>query len=418
MVSKQELAERIELANHQALETVINSLPILCDIQTAGEYIHGMKKNWLCHAGPPIGWKEMTGSAKGAIIGALLYEGLAKTPKDAEALAGSGDIEFFPNHHFNGVGGMTGIVGWSTPLYIINNQPYQIKAYAGMLASPLMFGGYDQQTLEAVKWTNDILAPALKRVVKLRGGINIKSIQARALHMGDELHNRSNAATALFAKEVAPCLAESVDDRKVVVDILRFFDTNDGFFTPIGMAACKATMLAAHNIECSTIVTTMTRNGVEFGIRVSGLGNTWFTGPAAPIKGPTFAGFKNEEVERDIGDSCITETAGLGAFVMAGAPAMLRLVGGSVAEAHRYTQDMYEITVGENPHFTIPNLDFRGGPVGIDIRKIVETGQVPIIDTAMTHKRPGVGKKIGAGIVVPPMEPFEKALRAFAQKYG
>lgn len=417
MDQKSNLGEKINSANAEALKRILNSEPVLKDIQTAGEFFPDMKENQVFHAGPSITWEEMPGSTRGAVMGALIYEGLAKTPEEAEKLASSGDIEFSPNHQHGGVGGMTGIITRSTPLYIIENETYGNKAYAGVLKDELIFGGYNQKAQDAVKWMNTVFAPAIKSAIKVSGGINIKRIQAQALHMNDEMHNRSNAATSLFVKSIAPYLVEAVDDRKVVSDILKFWDQTPSYFTFIGMGACKATLLSAHNIEYSSIVTMMSRNGVEFGIWVSGLGDQWFTGPASPINGPMFPGYRYEEAENDIGDSCITETAGIGAFMMAGAPAILHLVGGTVEDAFRYTNEMYEITIGENPHFTIPALDFRGGPVGIDIRKIVETNTVPIIDTAMTHKEPGVGEMIGAGIVIPPMKPFQDALRAFAQKY-
>ncbi len=417
MYENMTLSDRINSANAEALKRILSSEPVLIDIRLAGEFFPEMKENEVFHAGPSITWEKMPGSTRGAVIGALIYQGLANSPEAAEKLAASGEIEFSPNHHHGGVGGMTGIITRSTPLYIIENAPYNIQAYAGVLTDRLIFGAYDQKAQDAIRWTNTVFAPALKAALKASGGLNIKRLQAQALHMNDEMHNRSNAATALFAKAMSPYLVEAVDDRKVVADILRFWDQNPSYFTFIGMGACKATMQAAHNIEYSSIVSVMARNGVEFGIRVSGLGDQWFTGPAAPIDGPMFPGYRYEEAENDIGDSCITETAGVGAFVMAGAPAILHLVGGSVEDAFRYTNDMYEITIGENPHFTIPSLDFRGGPVGIDIRKVVETNTVPMIDTAMTHKDAGVGEMIGAGMVVPPMKPFQDALRAFAEKY-
>ena len=412
------LAEKIDAANRIAVERVIQSDPVLKDIRTAGELFPEMGENDIFHAGPPIRWSEMPGSTRGAVIGALLYEGLAGMPEEAEKLAGSGEIRFSPNHEHGGVGGMTGIITRSTPLYIVENERYGVRAYAGVLTDRLIFGGYDRRAMEDVRWTRTVLAPALKAAILASGGVRLKPLQAQALHMNDEMHNRSNAATALFARAMAPHLVEAVEDRKAVAEILRFWDRTPSFFTFIGMGACKATMMAAHDIEYSTLVTVMSRNGVEFGIQVSGLGDAWFTGPAAPITGPTFPGYKYEEAENDIGDSCITETAGIGAFMMAGAPAILHLVGGSVEDAHRYTQEMYEITLAENPNFTIPSLDFRGGPVGIDIRKVVETNIVPIIDTAMTHKLQGVGEMIGAGMVIPPAKPFQDALRAFFHKYA
>jgi len=411
------LVERINKANSNAIERILNSDPFLVDIKTAGELFPEMKENWIFHAGPPITWDKMPGSTRGAVIGALLYEKLAQSPEEAINLAASGKVEFKTNHSMGGVGGMTGIITKSTPLYIIENKPFKTSAYAGVLTDRLIFGGYDEQAQSDVKWTNTVLAPALKEALRLSGGIRIKPLQAQALHMNDEMHNRSYAATALFIKTIAPYMAMAVKDSKILADIFRFLDQNPAFFTFIGMGACKATMLAAHNIEFSTIVSVMSRNGVDFGIWVSGLGDEWFTGPAANIDGPMFPGHKIEDAENDIGDSCITETAGIGAFMMAGAPSILRLVGGTVEDTMRYTSEMYEITAGTNPHFTIPSLNFQSGPIGIDIRKVVEKGIVPIIDTAMTHKNPGVGEMIGAGMVVPPIKPFQDALRAFSKKY-
>ncbi len=231
------------------------------------------------------------------------------------------------------------------------------------------------------------------------------------------MHNRSNAASALFIKAIAPSLVDAVNDRNAIIEVLRFLDRNPSFFTFIGMGACKATLLASHHIQYCSLVTTMARNGVEFGIQVSGLGDDWFIGPASKIDGPTFPGYEATDAENDIGDSAITETAGIGAFVMAGASSILRLVGGTVEDAIEYTNMMYEITIGRNPHFTIPALNFQAAPVGIDIRKVVEKGIVPIIDTAMTHKDAGVGEMIGAGMVSPPLKPFQDALRAFFKKY-
>jgi hypothetical protein len=412
------LGQKIDEANGVALERIINSDPVLVDIQLAGEWFPDMNENQIFHAGPPIAWSRMTGSARGAIVGAILYEGLAKSPPDAEKLAASGELEFSPNHAYGGVGGMTGIITRSTPLYIVENRAYGVTAYSGLLTDRLIFGGYDQKTLEAVAWTNRVLAPALKETLKLSGGISIKPIQAQAIQMNDEMHNRSNAATSLLVKAIGPYLVEAVSDRKTVADILRYWDRTPSYFTFIGMGACKATMLATQGIDYCSVVSVMSRNGIDFGIQVSGLGDQWFTGPAAKIDGPTFPGYRLEEAENDIGDSCITETAGVGAFLMAGAPAILRLVGGTVEEAFQYTSDMYEITVGENPNFSIPALDFKGAPAGIDIRRVAETNIVPIIDTAMTHRDAGIGEMIGAGMVHLPIEPFQDALRAFFNKYS
>lgn len=75
---------------------------------------------------------------------------------------------------------------------------------------------------------------------------------------------------------------------------------------------------------------------------------------------------------------------------------------------------MKEITTAENPNVTIPLLDFQGVATGIDIRQVIQTGILPVINTAIAHKDAGIGM-IGAGITYPPMEAFEKALLALTE---
>lgn len=193
-------------------------------------------------------------------------------------------------------------------------------------------------------------------------------------------------------------------------------DSNDHFALNLTMPACKCTLDAAKGIPYSTIVTTQARNGTEFGIRVSGIdgGNRWFTAPAEIIDGLYFPGYSQEDANPDIGDSVITETCGIGGFAMATAPAIVQFVGGTPQDAVNYTTSMYEITTVENNVYTIPFLNFRGTPTGIDIRKVVETGIRPVINTGIAHKDPGVGQ-VGAGIVHPPMKCYEDALEAFVQ---
>jgi hypothetical protein len=407
-------AERIDAANQLAVERMIAARPRLVDVRPARAWLPDLRPHQVLHAGPPIGWDRMVGPARGAVLGALMFEGLAASPREAERLAASGEIDFQPNHHFGGVGGMSGIITSSTPLYIVEEPEFGNTAFAGMLAPRLIFGAYDAQALRDLGWTRDVLAPVLGAAIRAAGGLDIQTLQARAIHMGDEMHNRSNAATALFARQIAPWIVESCGDSRTARDVLLHLNSDDSFFTFIGMAACKAVTRAAHDIPYCSLVTTMARNGVEFGVRVSCLGDQWFTGPASRIEGPTFPGYQPDDAARDIGDSCITETAGIGAFLMAGAPAIMALVGGTASQALQYTRDMYEITAGRNPHFTVPSLDFAAGPIGIDIRKVVATGRVPIIDTAMAHKDAGVGVMIGAGLVSPPFLAFENAFRAFA----
>ncbi|MCX7781352.1 MAG: DUF1116 domain-containing protein [Negativicutes bacterium] len=411
--------ERIEAANAKAIDIIVNARPVLEDIGTALDVLPGMTRHTILHAGPPVTWERMAGPMRGAVIGALIYEGLAKDEREAVELAGSGKITFAPCHEYNAVGPMAGIVSASMPVQIIHNLTHGNYAYCTLnegLGKVLRYGAYNEEVLKRLKWIETELAPALKAAIKLSGGIDIRSLIAQAVHMGDECHNRNKAGTSLFIRAIAPFLVKAGLPQDTLVRVLEFINSNDHFFLNLSMPAAKAALDAAHGIEYSTIVTTMCRNGVEFGIRVSGCpGNTWFTGPAQMIQGLMFPGFTMEDANPDIGDSAITETYGIGGFLMGGAPAIVQFVGGTVDDAIGYSQKMYEITTAENSNYSNPNLNFRGAATGIDVRKVIQTGILPIINTGMAHKEPGVGQ-VGAGLVRPPQECFEKALLALAER--
>jgi hypothetical protein len=301
------------------------------------------------------------------------------------------------------------------PVLVVKNETFGNTCFGRVVEQKVQFGVFNEDAVQILKFWASTLGPALGRAVRLSKGVDLKSLMARALHMGDELHNRPVAGTALFASVIAPYLI-SVLDKEELLKVTKYFPTNDIFFLCMSMAACKATMNAAQGIEYSTLVTAMARNGTDFGIKVSGLGNEWFVGPAQTIEGRYFPGYKPGDANPDIGDSAITETAGIGAFALANSPAILSLIGGSADDAIRYSNQMREITVATNDTFSIPILDFQGTATGIDIRKVVKTGILPVIDTAMAHKEPGIGM-IGAGLVRPPLESFKQALHAFGRKY-
>jgi len=409
--------ERIEAANKKVMEIILNGQPTLLDIGVAEEVIPGMTKKTILHAGPPIKWEKMSGPLKGAVIGALIYEGLAVDEKEATELAASGEISYDPCHHHNTVGPMAGVVSASMPVWILQNKKYGNYSYCTLnegLGKVLRYGAYSDEVIKRLKWMENLLAPLLKQVLKLHGPLDLKTMIAQVLQMGDEGHNRNRAGTSLLIRELAPCIIQTKFSEKEKIEVLKFINSNDHFFLNLTMPAAKCTMDAAKNIEFSTIVTVMARNGTEFGIRVSGLGDRWFTGPAGIVDGLLFPGYSTEDANPDIGDSVIAETVGIGGFAMAAAPAIVQFVGGSAKDAINFTLKMYEITAAENNIFKIPALDFRGTPTGIDIRKVVETGILPSINTGIAHKDPGVGQ-IGAGLVKPPMNCFEDALQAFVE---
>jgi hypothetical protein len=389
----------------------------LTDVRLAREALPGLGGRMLLHAGPPIGWPRMCGPLRGAVIGACLFEGWAATAEEAAALAASGALAFAPCHHHEAVGPMAGIISPSMAVFVVENRRFGSRAHATLnegLGRVLRMGAYDPSVIERLRWLNRELAPLLAETLRRSGPLDLKSLIAQALTMGDEVHNRSKAATALLARTLAPHIAVSRGD---VARALTFLADTDHFFLNLSMAAAKATLDAAHGIPGSTLVTALARNGTDFGIRVSGTGPTWFTAPAPQVKGLYFPGYGPEDANPDLGDSAITETAGLGAFALAAAPAIVQFVGGTARLAVETTELMYEITVGEHGAFKIPALDFRGTPIGIDVRKVVETGITPAIDTGIAHREPGVGQ-IGAGLAWAPLECFTQALDAVAHAQG
>ncbi len=410
----------IESANRTAVERMMAARPVLTAVATARDVIPGMHDSLLLHAGPPIEWNRMSGPLRGAIIGALLFEGLAKDEKQAREMAASGEITFEPCHHHNAAGPMAGVISPSMAVYVIENAEGDNRAYSNLnegYGKVLRYGAFSEEVIAKLKWMNDEMAPLLAAALEGNDGIDIRALLAEALHMGDEGHNRNKAGSLLYLRHLAYRIVKVDTDDVVKEKVLAFLGDNAlSVLNPV-MAACKAMADAAHNVEGSTLVTVMARNGTDFGIRVSGLKDRWFTAPAQIPDGLYFPGFTSEDANADIGDSTITETAGIGGFAMASAPAIVSFVSGTPQDALNATLEMYEITIAEHSHFTIPPLDFRGTPTGIDIRKVVELGITPRVNTGIAHKEPGVGQ-VGAGLVRPPMAIFEEALVAFAETYN
>ncbi|HSJ90341.1 MAG TPA: DUF1116 domain-containing protein [Anaerolineales bacterium] len=411
----------IDQANTAAVNRMMEARPILKTVAAARDVIPGMKDNLLLHAGPPIEWERMSGPLRGAIIGAILFEGLAADEMAATSMVEKGQIEFDSCHHHGAVGPMAGVISPSMKVYVVENVEHGNKSFSNLnegYGKVLRYGAYSEEVLRKLHWMNDVLGGALAEALSRSSGIDLRALIAEALHMGDEGHNRNKAGSLLYLKLISPLIAKAVKDEMIESEILQFIGDNAlSVLNPV-MAACKAMTDAAHGIECSTIVTTMARNGTDFGIRVSGLGEKqWFTAPAEIPIGLFFSGFTQDDANPDIGDSAITETAGIGGFAMATAPAIVTFVGGTPKDAMNATLEMYEITFAESKYFTMPALDFRGTPTGIDLRKVVELGITPRINTGIAHKNAGVGQ-VGAGLVRPPLKIFEDALLAFAEKYA
>ena len=409
----------IDQANRTAVKRMTSARPILKGLARAGDVIPGMRDGLLLHAGPPIEWERMSGPLRGAVIGALILEGLARDEAGAVALVEKGEIAFEPCHHHGAVGPMAGVISSSMQVYVVEDEPHGHRTFSNLnegYGKVLRYGAFSGEVLDKLRWMNGRFAAVLRNALERLGGIDLRALIAEALHMGDEGHNRNKAGSLLFLKLLAPAIAKVSPETSLQAEILQFLGDNPlSVLNPV-MAACKAMADAAHGIEGSTIVSTMARNGTDFGIRVSGLGDRWFTAPAQVPDGLYFPGFSSADANPDIGDSTITETAGIGAFAMAAAPAIVTFIGGTPRDAVNATLEMYEITAAEHGQFTIPTLGFRGTPVGIDLRKVVELGITPRVNTGIAHRQAGVGQ-VGAGLVRPPMEVFEEALVAFAERY-
>jgi Protein of unknown function (DUF1116) len=410
-------AADIARANDSAVERMQDAKPLLVGVGVAGDLLPDMSERTLLHAGPPIEWADMSGPLRGAIIGAALYEGLATDPDDAVRKAQSGAFEFGPCHERGAVGPMAGVVSASMPMCIVENETHGNRAYCTFnegLGKVLRYGANDNEVLDRLRWIRDVLARVFADSLERLGApIDLRAMTAQALQMGDEGHNRNRAGTSLMLRELLPALLELDEPSGDVVAVARFISGNDHFYLNLTMPAAKAAADAAAGIARSSIVVAMARNGTEFGVRLSGTGERWFTGPSGMIDGLYLPGYGPEDANPDIGDSTITETVGLGGFAMAASPAIVRFVGGRAEDALEATRAMYEISWSESPIYQIPALGFRGTPVGIDCREVVHTRVLPFVNTGIAHREPGVGQ-IGAGLVEPPMEAFAKAVRALA----
>ncbi len=409
----------IEAINAEAIEKVRRGRPLIVGMGPAREVIPGFGERLLLHAGPPITWERMCGPMRGAVMGAAVYEGWAKTYEEAAEMAAAGEFQFAPCHHYHAVGPMAGIISPSMPVFIIRNDTFGNLAYTNQnegLGKVLRYGAYGEEVLQRLRWMETTLYPALARALEVTGPIDLRSLIAQALHMGDEGHNRNRAATSLLIRQLMVAIIKT-SPADVAQAVLKFIDSNDHFFLNLSMAAMKSMLEVIEGTEGCSVVTVMARNGTDFGIRVAGLPGEWFTAPAPMVEGLWLPGFSEKDANPDIGDSSITETGGIGGFAMAAAPAIVKFVGGTAALALNVTQEMYQITVSEHEAFTVPVLNFRGTPLGIDVRKVMASGVLPFINTGIAHKEPGIGM-VGAGLTRAPKKCFEDAFAAFKARYA
>jgi len=407
----------IKTANQAVLERLVEGQPVLVDCRPAGEAL-GLTGRTILHAGPPVAWDRACATLQAAILCAIRYEGWAADDDQARGLVVRGEIALGPCHHRDAVGPMTGLITPAMPVFVVENRRHGNRAHVTInegLGKVLRFGANDASVIERLRWLQDEAGPILGAALRATGGLDLRALMAHALRMGDEMHQRNLAASALLARKLMGPLARVGAPPDTIARVADFVAANDQFFLNLAMAAGKALTDPCRGVADATLVVAMARNGTDFGIRVAGCGDRWFTAPVAMPEGLYFPGYSAADANPDIGDSAIVETIGLGAFAMAGSPAVARFVGaGGMKEALRATDEMAEICLGEHPHFRMPGLDERGTPVGIDIRKVVETGITPLINTGIAGKVPGTGQ-IGAGVARAPLACFERALEAFAK---
>ena len=420
----EEHADKIEKENQQVMDKIKNAQPFLTDVVPAKNVIPELNdaQKTLLHAGPPITWEAMTGPMKGSVVGAAIFEGWAESEKEVLALVEAGEIRFIPCHHVHAVGPMGGITSANMPVFVVENRLDGSKGYCTMnegIGKVLRFGAFSQEVVNRLNWMKDVLGPTLSGALKQsENGLNLSVLIARSITMGDEFHQRNFAASLNFLREVAPLIVCLEMDEKDKQEVMKFLADTDQFFLNIMMAAGKAIVDCARKEAKGTIVTTLTRNGVDFGVRIAETQDQWFTAPVNLPKGLYFTGFSEEDGNPDMGDSAITETVGVGGMAMVAAPGVTRFVGaGGFQDALSISDEMAEICVGQNPAWTIPTWDFRGTCLGIDIRKVVETGITPLINTGIAHKEAGIGQ-IGAGTVRAPLACFENALEEYAHSFG
>jgi len=409
-------------ANEEALARMLRVQAMLVDVGPAADVLD-LEPGRFLHAGPPIAWDRASGPLRGALMGAAALEGLVDDPEDAAALFEKGEgVALEPCHHRGAVGPMAGVVAPSMWMFVLEDPSTGARTHCTLnegLGKVLRYGAYAPEVLTRLRWMADVLGPLLQAAVRSSGPVDVTGILTQMLQMGDEAHNRNRAGTLMLLRDLAPTMVTAAADAGFrtddVADALRFVGGNDHFFLNLAMPACKLALDAARDVPGSTMVVAMARNGTDFGIQVSGTGDEWFTGPAQLADGLFLGDYGPDDANPDIGDSAITETAGIGGFAMATAPAIVRLVGGTVPDALATTRRMHEITLGENPRWSVPVLEFQGVPTGIDVTRVCRTGILPQINTGMAGRVAGVGQ-VGAGLVTPPAEVFPKALSRLAER--
>ena len=406
-------------ANAEAVERLCAADPVVVDVQPTGEVIPRYTPNLVLTSGAPLPWPEYTGGQRDAIIGGVLFEGLAATRAEAIAALDAGEVRVAGCHDYGAVGSLAGIYTASMPVFVVEDRAYGARAfcnfYEGKDPRRLNYGCYDEGVRQRLLHVNTVYAPVVGEAIRRAGGVALRPLIAKGLRMGDECHSRNSASSLLFVRELLGAALDmaGADAARVRETFLHVAD-NDYFFLRLSMAAGKAIADAAHGVAGSSVVTAMGFSCQEFAIRVSGLGDEWFRGPTPTVEGKLFPGHDSSEITWMGGESPITETVGLGGFAQACAFSLQQYQGGSPEAMTARNLEMYRITAGENTAFKIPVFGFRGTPTGIDIFKVLAEDVLPVMDVGLAGRD---GGQIGAGVIRAPRECFERAAARWAEVY-
>jgi hypothetical protein len=403
-------------ANREAIGRVLASEPWLVGVRPAAEVVPGFAPNLILHAAPPASFDGLSALLRGGLVGAALFEGIAETAAEAEKRLRSGEILLGAAQDHAAMAGGAGSITASLPVLVLEDRANGNRAFHFLMegfGKTLILGMYDDDVRDRLVWIRDELAPALDGALAALGGIDARALMAEALRRGDELHNRNAAATSMLAERLAPAFDVDPTARRRIFD---FLHSNSQFFVGVSLAATRLALDAGHGVEGSSLVTAVGANGRDCGIKVSGLGDRWFVAPADVPEGVFLEGFGPDDAGPSCGDSLAVECAGLGATVIAAAPALWPLVGADEALARKIFEETAEIALGDHPHYRVPLLGDRSAPAGIDLLRVVETGIRPVIDIVMVHREPGRGM-IGFGLTSPATGCFEQAAQAFHEQY-
>lgn len=389
-------------ANRIAIERIAACEPVLTGIDRASRAL-GLEEMELGHAGPPFrDPSEIPPLVLNALAGAAVHEGWAADQQKGRRLVRSGAIRLHANHDLGTVSPMAGIVRPSQQLIRVDNRAGDGRTWATLAEAgrrALRFGVYDTDAAVGLRHVDDVVAPAIASALPPEG-LPVWPLVAQGICQGDDVHQRNIGGMAAFLTALPDLPA----------DIRRWLSSVPQHFLNYAMAAAKLCLDQASGIEGASIVTAITRNGVDCAIRVAGCGNTWFRAPASGHVGGFFDGFSAADAQRDLGDSAIVEAMGLGGAMAHCAPEIARTMQTDWVQAQREGRHMRSLFVTRAPWFDPALAAPDGIGLGLCARAAAQAGGVRI-HTGIGH-RDGATGWIGIGLARAPAAAFAAATEA------